>query len=237
MRQCVTYSGVISHITVSCHTYEWVMSHIWMSHVTCEWGNAWNTQARRTGTGSPLGLLFDHGCDAFNGTIMSLTMCATRCNTLQHTATHCNTLQHTATHCKMWLFVDWSWLRCIQWIYHILKNMLQHTATHCNTMQHTVCCSALQCIAVQHAAMPSMALSIMSLTTCATRCNTLQHIATHCNTLQNMIIAAISSIALSCLWHCALCFSMKHLCRVPNEPCILWKEPYVLSKEPCILSK
>lgn len=31
-------------------------------------------QARRTGSGSPLGLLFDHGCDAFNGTIMSLTM-------------------------------------------------------------------------------------------------------------------------------------------------------------------
>lgn len=33
-------------------------------------------QARRTGSGSPLGLLFDHGCDAFNGTIMSLTMCS-----------------------------------------------------------------------------------------------------------------------------------------------------------------
>ena len=33
-------------------------------------------QARRTGSGSPLGLLFDHGCDAFNGTIMSLTMSA-----------------------------------------------------------------------------------------------------------------------------------------------------------------
>ena len=33
-------------------------------------------QARRTGSGSALGLLFDHGCDAFNGTIMSLTMCS-----------------------------------------------------------------------------------------------------------------------------------------------------------------
>ncbi|KDO22507.1 hypothetical protein SPRG_11691 [Saprolegnia parasitica CBS 223.65] len=31
-------------------------------------------QARRTGTSSPLGLLFDHGCDAINCTIGSMTM-------------------------------------------------------------------------------------------------------------------------------------------------------------------
>lgn len=33
-------------------------------------------QARRTGSGSPLGLLFDHGCDAINTTIISLTVIA-----------------------------------------------------------------------------------------------------------------------------------------------------------------
>ncbi|KAF0700023.1 Aste57867_9409 [Aphanomyces stellatus] len=32
-------------------------------------------QARRTDTSSPLGLLFDHGCDAINCTIGSMTMC------------------------------------------------------------------------------------------------------------------------------------------------------------------
>ena len=31
-------------------------------------------QARRTGTGSPLGLLMDHGCDALNTTVMSLSV-------------------------------------------------------------------------------------------------------------------------------------------------------------------
>merc|ERR1712224_1079580 len=31
-------------------------------------------QARRTGSGSPLGLLFDHGCDAFNTTVMMVSM-------------------------------------------------------------------------------------------------------------------------------------------------------------------
>eukprot|EP00743_Colponemidia_sp_Colp-15_P001389 GILK01001524.1.p1 GENE.GILK01001524.1~~GILK01001524.1.p1 ORF type:complete len:377 (-),score=56.07 GILK01001524.1:172-1302(-) len=34
-------------------------------------------QARRTGTSSPLGLLFDHGCDAVNCTISSMTMMST----------------------------------------------------------------------------------------------------------------------------------------------------------------
>ncbi|ETW10434.1 hypothetical protein H310_00739 [Aphanomyces invadans] len=33
-------------------------------------------QARRTGTSSPLGLLFDHGCDAINCTVGSMTMSA-----------------------------------------------------------------------------------------------------------------------------------------------------------------
>lgn len=28
-------------------------------------------QARRTGSASPLGLLFDHGCDSLNGTVRS----------------------------------------------------------------------------------------------------------------------------------------------------------------------
>jgi len=34
-------------------------------------------QARRTGNGTPLGLLFDHGCDAVNTTISALTLLAT----------------------------------------------------------------------------------------------------------------------------------------------------------------
>eukprot|EP01006_Ploeotia_vitrea_P038287 TRINITY_DN66224_c8_g3_i2.p1 TRINITY_DN66224_c8_g3~~TRINITY_DN66224_c8_g3_i2.p1 ORF type:complete len:462 (+),score=36.17 TRINITY_DN66224_c8_g3_i2:82-1386(+) len=33
-------------------------------------------QARRTGTSSPLGLLFDHGCDAVNTTVGTLTSCS-----------------------------------------------------------------------------------------------------------------------------------------------------------------
>lgn len=31
-------------------------------------------QARRTGSSSPLGLLFDHGCDALNVSVGTLTM-------------------------------------------------------------------------------------------------------------------------------------------------------------------
>jgi len=31
-------------------------------------------QARRTGTSSPLGMLFDHGCDAFNSFMQALTI-------------------------------------------------------------------------------------------------------------------------------------------------------------------
>ena len=34
-------------------------------------------QARKTGNGTPLGLLFDHGCDAVNTTISCLTLLAT----------------------------------------------------------------------------------------------------------------------------------------------------------------
>lgn len=34
-------------------------------------------QARRTGASSPLGLLFDHGCDALNVTVSTLTLCST----------------------------------------------------------------------------------------------------------------------------------------------------------------
>jgi len=34
-------------------------------------------QARRTGSSSPLGLLFDHGCDALNATVGALTIAAT----------------------------------------------------------------------------------------------------------------------------------------------------------------
>jgi len=34
-------------------------------------------QARRTGSGSPLGMLFDHGCDALNCTVMALTVVST----------------------------------------------------------------------------------------------------------------------------------------------------------------
>ena len=34
-------------------------------------------QARRTGTSSALGMLFDHGCDALNTTVSSLALCAT----------------------------------------------------------------------------------------------------------------------------------------------------------------
>jgi len=34
-------------------------------------------QARRTGSGTPLGMLFDHGCDALNTTVMAITMAAT----------------------------------------------------------------------------------------------------------------------------------------------------------------
>jgi ethanolaminephosphotransferase len=34
-------------------------------------------QARRTGNSSPLGLLFDHGCDALNGVLSGLTVAAT----------------------------------------------------------------------------------------------------------------------------------------------------------------
>jgi hypothetical protein len=34
-------------------------------------------QARRTGSSGPLGLLFDHGCDAINTTVSSLTLLAT----------------------------------------------------------------------------------------------------------------------------------------------------------------
>ena len=160
-------------------------------------------------------------------------------NALQHTATHCNALQHTATHCNTLQNVTFCWLILAAMHSMNLSYPQKHAATHCNTLQHNATHCVLQCVAMHCGATCCNAFngSIMSLTTCATRCNTLQHNATHCNTLQNMIIAAISSIALSCLWHCALCFSMKHLCRVPNEPCILWKEPYVLSKEPCILSK
>ena len=33
-------------------------------------------QARRTGSASPLGLLFDHGCDALNVTVSTLTLCS-----------------------------------------------------------------------------------------------------------------------------------------------------------------
>mmetsp|Transcript_48375 Transcript_48375/g.151669 ORF Transcript_48375/g.151669 Transcript_48375/m.151669 type:complete len:437 (+) Transcript_48375:76-1386(+) len=33
-------------------------------------------QARRTGSATALGVLFDHGCDALNATVMSVTMCA-----------------------------------------------------------------------------------------------------------------------------------------------------------------
>ena len=33
-------------------------------------------QARRTGTSSALGMLFDHGCDALNTTVSSLALCA-----------------------------------------------------------------------------------------------------------------------------------------------------------------
>jgi ethanolaminephosphotransferase len=32
-------------------------------------------QARRTGSGSPLGMLFDHGCDAINTTIITMNVC------------------------------------------------------------------------------------------------------------------------------------------------------------------
>ena len=34
-------------------------------------------QARRTGSGSPLGMLFDHGCDAINTTVMAISMACT----------------------------------------------------------------------------------------------------------------------------------------------------------------
>eukprot|EP00010_Vexillifera_abyssalis_P007942 CAMPEP_0201544766 /NCGR_PEP_ID=MMETSP0173_2-20130828/1383_1 /ASSEMBLY_ACC=CAM_ASM_000268 /TAXON_ID=218659 /ORGANISM="Vexillifera sp., Strain DIVA3 564/2" /LENGTH=348 /DNA_ID=CAMNT_0047953005 /DNA_START=173 /DNA_END=1216 /DNA_ORIENTATION=+ len=34
-------------------------------------------QARNTGSASPLGLLFDHGCDALNTTVSTLTLCST----------------------------------------------------------------------------------------------------------------------------------------------------------------
>ena len=53
-------------------------------------------------------------------------LCATHCNTRQHTATHGNTRQHTATH----------------------GNTRQHTATYCNTLQHT----ASYCNTLQHTA-------------------------------------------------------------------------------------
>ena len=33
-------------------------------------------QARRTGTSSALGMLFDHGCDALNATVSSVALCA-----------------------------------------------------------------------------------------------------------------------------------------------------------------
>ena len=33
-------------------------------------------QARRTGNGTPMGLLFDHGCDAINCAISGITLCA-----------------------------------------------------------------------------------------------------------------------------------------------------------------
>ncbi len=34
-------------------------------------------QARRTGSSSALGMLFDHGCDALNATVSSIALCAT----------------------------------------------------------------------------------------------------------------------------------------------------------------
>jgi len=36
--------------------------------------------------------------DVFCTEQFCVAVCATHCNTLQHTATHCKTLQHTATH-------------------------------------------------------------------------------------------------------------------------------------------
>jgi hypothetical protein len=36
-------------------------------------------QARRTGTSSPLGLVFDHGCDSINTCFSALLMCSTLC--------------------------------------------------------------------------------------------------------------------------------------------------------------
>lgn len=36
-------------------------------------------QARRTGTSSPLGELFDHGCDALNASVCRLNICESGC--------------------------------------------------------------------------------------------------------------------------------------------------------------
>jgi len=70
-------------------------------------------------------------------------ICATHCNTLQHTATHCNTLQHTATHRSL----GYVWLD--SFIYVTCCSVLQYVAVCCSVLQCVaVCCSVLQCVAV-----------------------------------------------------------------------------------------
>ena len=152
------------------------------------------------------------------GTILLNTICATHCNTLQHTATHCNTLQHTATHCNT------------------LQHTATHTATHCNTLpklhhtathcvmsspsarrtlQHTLQHTATHCNALQHTATHRVILhkvltvhktdtasTLFHLQQSATHCNTLQHTlqrtathtATHCNTLQNTTTQTLQAL-------------------------------------------
>jgi len=218
---CHTYKSKIQHITKMLIMHLCRYTHIWLSHMNAsrqsfEWvmPPIWMRRVTHTPSSFHLftqcHLMMCHVTRSYvwyDTTRTPLTcsrvpICATHCNTLQHTATHCNTLQHTATHCNTLQ------TRC---------NTLQHTATHCNTLQHTtphgntLHHTATHCITLQHTAPDCTTLQHIAI-----HCNTLQHTATHCNALQwdktrAPLTHSLIPISASHLQHTATCQGTNNL--------------------------